>query len=358
VVKVWNYETGEQARTIQGYGKQVTSIAFVGDTNNAGGDELIVAAGPGGTPHVLVYTDSNGDRRVTDHAIVESFFAYGLGFSGGVYVAAGAVANAGGGGAEIITAPGSGGSPHVKVFTDTNANGMVSDNALFDQYNAYSFGFNGGVRVAVGDTDHGGLADVITGTGPGGGPHVIISDDNADAGSLISDNPPSDQFMAFGSGYTSGVFVAFGEVDTGDFTFNGAAAAIPDNTPAGLTQSIFVPSTAGVIRDLDIDLFIAHTANEQLSVSLLHVPSNTTLTLFTKVGGANDGFIVRLDDAAADDIGGATPPMGSTTISGNFNPEGAALLSVLNTIDASGEWRLTVVDDTAAETGTLNGWSL
>ncbi len=46
-------------------------------------------------------------------------------------------------------------------------------------------------------------------------------------------------------------------------------------------------------------------------------------------------------------------------MSGGFNPEGAALLSAFQGIDASGEWRLTIVDDTDNNfDGLLLGWSL
>src|SRR5205085_2629228 len=160
----------------------------------------------------VVYTDSNANRMVSDQPALETFLAYDASFTGGVYVAAGTIENAGSGGAEIITGPGAGGGPHVKIFTDTNNNGQVSDNALFDQFFAYGM-FSGGVRVAAGDTDNSGFfSEVITGAGPTGGPLIKIYDDNGDAGSLISDNPLGDQFFAYPGAYSAGVFVAFGKV--------------------------------------------------------------------------------------------------------------------------------------------------
>ncbi len=35
VIKVWDFESGEQRRTISGFAKQVTAIRFVGETSEA-----------------------------------------------------------------------------------------------------------------------------------------------------------------------------------------------------------------------------------------------------------------------------------------------------------------------------------
>jgi hypothetical protein len=81
------------------------------------------------------------------------------------------------------------------------------------------------------------------------------------------------------------------------------------------------------------------------------------VTLFTNVGGVSDGMFVRLNDTTATDIGTPAPGDG-VPIVGNYNLEGAALLSIFNGLDASGEWVLSITDDFAANSGTLYSWSL
>ena len=69
--------------------------------------------------------------------------------------------------AEIITGAGPGGSPNVRAFT--LAGGVVTEVASFY---AYEPSFTGGADVAAADLTGDGVAEIITGAGPGGGPHV------------------------------------------------------------------------------------------------------------------------------------------------------------------------------------------
>ena len=94
-----------------------------------------------------------------------SFYAYDPSFTGGVFVAGGDVN--GDGIAEIITGTTRAGGP-VRVFT-IGGPGRVAELTSFF---AYFPAFEGPVRVAAADVNGDGLADIITGAGPGGGPHV------------------------------------------------------------------------------------------------------------------------------------------------------------------------------------------
>ncbi len=328
----------------------------LGNTNNIGGDELIVAAGPGGGPHVLIFTDSDADRAVSDHPVLDQLFAYAVSFTGGVYVASGAIQGAGSGGAELITGPGPGSAQPVKIFSDANSNGTLSEDALFDQLSPYG-AFTGGVRVAAGDTDNSSFfVEVITVPGPGGGPHVKIFDDTADVGALLSDNPETDSFFAYDVSNNKGLFPSFGKVNNGIFSLNSVPQTIADSST--LNTSIFVPASAGKIIDLDVAINAFHSFDGDLDVTLTHVPSGIAVILFQDVGGSNEGFFIRLNDEAGTDISGATNPKIDGAINGTFNPGGAALLGAFDTLDASGEWRLTIVDDSGGDSGTLFGWSL
>lgn len=159
------------------------------DVTGDGYDDLVLAAGVGGGPHVKVFDGRTG-------RLVRQFMAYEPTFTGGVYLAVGDVT--GDGRADIITGTGVGGGPLVKVWDGASAQ-MLS--AFF----AYDANFRGGVTVAAGDVNADGRSDIITGTGPGGGPHVQVFDGRT--GAVIQ------SFMAFDAGFRGGVFVAAGDLN-------------------------------------------------------------------------------------------------------------------------------------------------
>jgi hypothetical protein len=165
------------------------------DVDGDGIDEIITAAGVGGGPHVRVY-------RYTWRAVVEvaEFMAYGSAFSGGVTVAGADVD--GDGRDEIVTGAGPGGGPHVRVFSVDES--QVSADVSFMAYGA---AFSGGVTVAGGDIDGDGRDEVITGAGPGGGPHVEAFSIGALGPRVVA------SFMAYEPAFGGGVSVAAGDVD-------------------------------------------------------------------------------------------------------------------------------------------------
>jgi len=144
------------------YDRAFTGGVFVatGDVNHDSILDIVTGAGPGGGPHVKAFSGNNATE-------LASFFAYTTAFTGGVSVAAADLT--GDGFAEIVTGAGPGGGPHVKVF-DGNGFGMIQE------FMAYTLDFSGGVYVSAGDYLSDGKMEIITGAGAGGGPHVKIWD--------------------------------------------------------------------------------------------------------------------------------------------------------------------------------------
>jgi hypothetical protein len=162
----------------------------VGDVNGDG--TLDVATAPGrGTPLARVFDGKTA-------APLAAFLAYDPGFTGGVFVAAGDVNDDGK--ADVVTGAGAGkGGPHVKVFSG-------ADGSLLKSFFAYDPAFRGGVRVAAGDVNGDGFADIVTGAGKGKeGPHVKVFDGTSLG--VLAD------FYPFDPAAKNGVFVAAGDVD-------------------------------------------------------------------------------------------------------------------------------------------------
>jgi hypothetical protein len=142
-----------------------------------------VAAGAGGIPQVNVY-DVFG-------ALVRSFTAYDPSFHGGVRVAVADIV--GDSAMDIITVPGPGGGPVVRIWDGATG-------ALTREFNAYDPAFRGGVFLAIANVNADSHRDIITGAGPGGGPHVKVFD----GGTLAT----MESFMAYDIHFTGGVSVA------------------------------------------------------------------------------------------------------------------------------------------------------
>ena len=156
-----------------------------GDLNNDGQAEIIVAAKAGNPPWVKIF-NQNGQ-------LLNSWLAYKANFLGGVQIAVGDVNN--NGLAEIITGPGAGYQPEVRIFNQSGK--------LLGSFLAYAKNFSGGVNLAVGDLDYNGYGEIVTAPASRGGPHIRIFNNQ---GRVIN------QFMAFDKEERNGYQVAVAAV--------------------------------------------------------------------------------------------------------------------------------------------------
>jgi hypothetical protein len=172
------------------------------DLNGDGFADIIASPGIWSGPDVRIF-DGKTLTNSSEASMIGEFLAYDFRYFGGVFVAAGDVN--GDGKVDVITGTNGNGGPEVKAFSGVNVLTSRTPTTV-DDFFAYDPAFSGGARVAVLDVNGDGKADIITGAGPGGGPHVRIFDG---ATGLPFDNA-QDSFYAFDPSFSGGVFVGGG----------------------------------------------------------------------------------------------------------------------------------------------------
>jgi hypothetical protein len=180
---------------------------------------LVTGAAPGRDPIVRAY-GPNGD-------LLLNFRAYSRRMTSGVRVATADVN--GDGAADVITAPGARGHALVEVFSGI-------DGHRLRRFEAFTGDYHAGVYVAAGDVDGDGKADIIVGAGEGGRPHVRVF--SGATGRRIG------SFYAWPKNRRLGVRVAAGDID-GD---GRAEIAVAGGPGAGTNVTIFSGTGRRVAR--------------------------------------------------------------------------------------------------------------
>lgn len=163
-------------------------MVAVGDIDGDGISEIVTGSGKGFKPEVKIF------RK--DGTVVSSFLAYNEKFLGGVNVASGDIN--GDGIDEIVTGPGLGGGPHIRIFD--------KDGKVIRQFFAFNAESRGGAQVAVGDTNNDIFEEIITAVEGGSGPVVRVY--------RTTDFQLIGEFLAFAPNSFSGLYLAVGDHDS------------------------------------------------------------------------------------------------------------------------------------------------
>jgi hypothetical protein len=147
--------------------------------------KVVIGAGVGGGPQVRVFSPSG--------KLEGTWFAYDKNLRGGVNVALGDVN--GDGTDEVVTGPGPGEEPRVKIFS-------LSGN-LINSFLVYDGRFRGGVNVAVGDLNNDSCAEIVTAPASAGGPHIRV---------FTADGRVVGNFFAYSASYRGGLKVSVGKI--------------------------------------------------------------------------------------------------------------------------------------------------
>jgi hypothetical protein len=204
-----------------------------GDITGDGVPDIITGAGPSGGPHVRVWDGASRQEYGFGGLASNGFYAYAAAFPGGVFVAAADIN--GDGRDDIITGADTGGGPHVRVFDGTNLS-LIMDRWAFDST------FTGGARVAAGDVNGDGRADVVAAQGPGGTSRVRLFSGADVHGAILYD------FDAYGA-FTGGAYPAVGdlngdakaEIVTGAGAGGGPHVKVFDGAAPAQQMSTFYP---------------------------------------------------------------------------------------------------------------------
>lgn len=161
--------------------------AVAADVDGDGDDEIITVPGAGGGPQVRVF-DQGGNY-------LAGWFAYDSSLRCGIHVTAADIN--GDAKDEIITTPMAGCGPQVKVF---DGNGNVSLEGFI-----YAESFRGGVTAVPGDVDGDGVEEVVFVPDSNAGPQIVVSD--------LGENKVLAEFFAYASTVRGGYNVETGDVD-------------------------------------------------------------------------------------------------------------------------------------------------
>ena len=327
-VEIVNPATGETTGVIQAFEDSFRGgvRSALGDVNGDGVRDVAIVPGPGGAPRLRVLDGASG-------ATLIDLNVYEPSFRGGLYVALGDVN--GDGKADVVTGTGDGGAPRVRVL-----DGATLGQTVLRDYFAYETTFRGGVLVAAGDVDGDRKADVITGTGVGGGPRVVSF-----AG---SDNHVIQNFFAYEDTFRGGVLVSAGDVD-GDGRDDIITGTGPGGGPVvrviganNRTLQQFLADDASFRGGVAVDASDVNGDGRKDVITRTRRGGTVSVNAFDNAGGARVRSFTRdVEDATPSNATPATPAAGAPASPTGESSKNTSLVAskvegAVTAIDAAG----------------------
>jgi uncharacterized repeat protein (TIGR01451 family) len=138
--------------------------------------------------------------------------------------------------------------------------------------------------------------------------------------------------------------------------------AIPDANPIGVSSPITVSGFNGALKKVSVGMFVTHTFDQDLFITLV-APDGTTNVLTANEGGGGNNYGLScapdssrtfFDDDATNFIGAGFPPF-----VGAFKPETSFVVYQGKLpAEVNGIWQLHAVDQVALDSGVIQCWSL
>jgi hypothetical protein len=268
-------------------------------------DDDIIVIGPdkgnSSQPIVKVVNKTTGE-------VIAQFFAYESTLNGDSWTFFGGVRLAtadmdGDGFDEIITAPGPGRAPEVKVFKLNTTTGKWE---VWDTFMAYASSFTKGVDIGVGDVDGDGDNDIVT-VPTGGRTEVRVFYNNPALADPIP-NTPGKKFYVFPSTFLGGADVAVADVGTflngttlNATTPDGKAEIIVGNGP-GLRSVIYVYDVTGTPKVVDTILPFSNGFKGGITLDVARINSDL-IPDFIVAAGIGGGSAVEIWSGLTNDNG-------------------------------------------------------
>jgi hypothetical protein len=299
------YPTGQLFAPVPGY-RGALRVAG-GDFNGDGVTDYAVVTGPGVQATVAVLNGRDGSYLVPPTVLFP-------GYTGGLYVAAADID--GTGRANLIISAGDGAPPIVQTFRITG--GTLQLEAGFIAFDAPWW--RGGIRIAAGDINHDGYADVVVTTASGLGAVAIYSGAALRTGTATQLVPAFIPFPALPVGLNAAV----GDMNGDGFadlaiTFNtGGPAIVAVWSGATLTANPNTPASALPV----IGAFLAlppDTGGARLAIRDLSGDGRGELVVAS--GNPHGPFarVFTLGQVASGGIGGPSSlPLGGATLDGLY----------------------------------------